>query len=180
MRGLATLALAAMTICPAANADEPDIRTPLARDARITVGALLPSALRTALAGPSAVQVELRGNTAGEPLMVSVTMAGEGHQNTEFELIYTEKFMLETATRLVRMVERNDPAFRFTKIDRDFPGGLRCYGVIEQSSFTCMIGEAGLSFSANRLAGGPFDYATAKAIFLTLPFETFGKLAAAR
>jgi len=64
-----------------------------------------------------------------------------------------------------------------SKADRSALADADCLGVVAQNMIVCMIGTAGIQFTASDFTGGDsIDYDAAKALFATIPLDAYRKV----
>ena len=158
-------------------AEEADLSDPIAKAPELALRDLVPTAILEGVGNPINLQAEVMSNEADQPFQVTFDIAMPEYANVTISLLVSER---ENATRLISSVlsmaaSGNLPGG--SAADSDALDGAECVGMVDQNMINCMIGAAGVQFTATDfMGGGSIDYAATKGLFSTLPLDNYRKV----
>lgn len=158
-------------------AEEADLSDPIVKAPELTLRDLVPAAILEGVSNPFNLQAEVMSNEADQPFQVTFDITMPEYPNVTISLLVSEREnVIGLVTRLRLMADAgNLPGG--SPAEMDAFDGADCIGVVGQNMITCMIGTAGVQFSATDfMEGDSIDYAATKALFATLPLDNYRKV----
>lgn len=159
-----------------AMAEEADLSGPIAKEPELALRDLVPAAILEAVTNPFNLQADVASNQAGAPFQATFDITLPNYPNVTFSLLVSER---EDATRLISDIlamaaSGSLPAG--SAGDTDVLADADCVGVVDQIMINCRIGSAAIQFTATDFTGGSsIDYAATRALFATLPLDSYRK-----
>lgn len=159
---------------PAMAEGDPQLTDVIAKAPIHVLGDLLPAAIHEAVSDPFAKQPGDVRNTADNPFQVSFEIMMPAYPAVIMSLLVSEReFVTKTIDRVFELAKAGE-APGGQGFDSNFPNGFDCVADIGGNLISCRFGSAGVQFSATSITEqGQLDYARLKALFLTLPAETY-------
>lgn len=158
-------------------ANEANLSDPIAKAPEVTLRDLVPAAILEGASNPFNIQPEVLSNTPGEAFQVTLDITMPAYPNVMISLLVSERESATgTISRILSMAASgNLPGG--SAADTEALAGADCVGLVDQNMISCLIGGAAVQFTATDfMEGDSIDYAAAKALFSTLPLDSYRKV----
>ena len=158
-------------------AEEANLSDPIAKAPEIVLRDLVPAAILDATTNPFNLQVEVTSNTADDPFEATFDSTLPDYPNVTISLLVSERENVVNLISRLRSMAEGGNLPGGSAADMNAVDGADCVGVVDQNMINCMIGTAGVQFTATDfMEGNSIDYAATKALFSTLPHENYRKV----
>lgn len=171
------LLLAVLGLQTPALAEEADLSDPIASSPDLTLRDLVPAAILERVAKPFNLQAEVMSNAPGQPFHATFDISVPDYPNVTMSLLVSERENVISLVSRIRSMADAGNLPEGSKADRSALADADCLGVVAQNMIVCMIGTAGIQFTASDFTGGDsIDYDAAKALFATIPLDAYRKV----
>lgn len=167
--------IAALAVAPLpALSEEANLDDEIARLPGMTLMNLLPTALILGATGANGISVNVGSNAADAPFDATFEIMLPVYPNVTIALLVSEREAVTGMVSSVLSMAASGTLPGGSAADTDALPGVDCVGVVDQNMINCMIGSAGIQFTATDfLDGGSIDYAATKRLFERLPVAVY-------
>lgn len=156
---------------------ETGLSEPIVKAPELTLRDLVPAAILDGISNPFNLQAEVMSNEADQPFQVTFDITMPEYPNVTISLLVSERENVIGLVSRLRSMANAGNLPGGSPADMDAVDGADCIGVVGQNMITCMIGTAGVQFTATDfMEGDSIDYAATKTLFSTLPLENYRKV----
>ena len=175
MRPCLFLLIASLAVAPLpARAYEASLDDEIAKAPGLMLRELLPTAIVLGATNPSGIAVEVASNAADAPFDATFEIMLPAYPNVTITLLVSERDAVTGLVSRVLSMAASGSLPGGSAADTDALPGVDCVGVVDQNAINCMIGSAGIQFTASDfLDGGSIDYTATKALFQRLPVAIY-------